>query len=861
MRTELWIDNISIDLEENTNIKYTLQVNDIADISSRQSSFTNQFTAPKTPKNVRTLKGLSLPSDSSNMPYLKPDCKLKHEGFDLIKKGWLKITESDDEYKLYTYSGLENFFKAIENKTLGNDLVLTEINHVKDVANVAASYAPGSPFKYFLADYNGQTHFLSDPNIINIDYLVPSVNVKYLWDKVHDRFNSPYSGGIFDSPEFKSLYITYPKAPNVSGLYKLISAGNNQQRYLENSPSMFMPLAIPNSTGGIPWRYSQYLDIAEDGNYKITFEVLTDNPAGTSNGALSFWLGVNSEGINPQDITNKVLLVNTNPKNFVSVNINRPLAAGSVLQIFMKKEYLGGPSYIDMGFLVRVEKIDKETVDFQDGLGDFLITDFMKVIFNRFGLTIFPNEDSNDLQYETISERVSTGDVIDWSDKYIERTSEEYVSRSYAQRNIFQYQYNDKEGSYYDGYLDVSNLNLDASKVLFKCKTYAPERIKTKFRLNVATEIDSDVFKFYEKQANDNPALQPNYKGLEKRFYFIRQSEGFHAVTIGSNTTNEQQIVPNALVGSFNGLDWQNILGKYYGDYAGIINESRRHDIDLDIDLVDTIQLDFSRLYYFKQEQQYYILNKLNFDSNTQKASGEFVRVKRKTETALVSIGVDIDWIDTNINSTSTWSHYQLIATIIGNPTYIWQTRLNSGVWVDVASNVTSFDYQFTFGINDVRVSYTNGVINGVSNIKSYERKIEQDPNKCYRFSFKSLSALPRTIDYVGTSGQITSTILNFANATEIQTLDAKAILSMGGATLVDQQIINCPAIVCKIYRISFFMGSGDSYTIDYIDCSGITRTETQYGPPGPGQNIEFDTCAREGTFSSTVGFTEVGTC
>src|SRR5690606_36951558 len=47
--------------------------------------------------------------------------------------------------------------------------------------------------------------------IVNIDYLIPSVNAKYPWDKVHEKYGFTYSGTIFSESDFTNLWITYPK--------------------------------------------------------------------------------------------------------------------------------------------------------------------------------------------------------------------------------------------------------------------------------------------------------------------------------------------------------------------------------------------------------------------------------------------------------------------------------------------------------------------------------------------------------------------------------------------------------------------------------------------------------------------------
>lgn len=853
MIIDLWVEGERLDLYSDATIKHTFQVNDISELKDRQTSFTNSFSAPKTNNNVRILKGLGLPSDTSRVPYLKPDCKMKYEGFDVIVKGWMNVTDTGDNYKIYLYSGIIEFFKAIENKTLGNDLDLSELNHIKDLSSVINSYSGNSPYRYFLADYNGQTHFLSNPDIINIDYLVPSVRLKYLWDKIHDQFNFPYDGEIFDSVDFNNFWLTFPKAPNISELYKLLTEANNSQIWQPNF-STYFPL-LPNSTAGAAWRYSQYLDVPEDGNYRIRFEVNVSNVFSNVN----FWMGINSEGIPLQNITNKLLLVSVSTSQTITKEFFISLTAGSVLQLFFEKG--GIPTALPIGFTfgIRIEKVNKEDVNFQDGLADFSIQDFVKEVINVHALTIFPKEHSNQLKYKTIAERVRTAEVIDWSDKYIERTNEEYISTNYAQRNFFQYQYNDKEGTYYDGYIDVSNQNIAASKTIFKSRTYAPERIKTKFFLNNLTEIDADVFKFYEKQPDDNPSNAPKYKGLEKRFYFMKQVPGSHSVVIGSEATNESQSISTAVVGSFNGLDWQNLLGKYYGDYTTILNDSRLHTIDLDCNIIDMIHLDFEKLYYFRQEQQYYLLNKINFD--LKKSPGEFIRVKRVVDAALINLGVAIDWIDGNINTTTTRSNYDAVATITGTPTYTWQKRLNNSPWTDLSANITNINLLFGFGLNEFRVSYTNGIDSGFSNSIYYERKVEVDPTKCYRFDFTSLQALPRTIEFINHLGQSTSTILNFASPTEVKSLVAKQIINSGGATFVNQVVVDCPVVPCFSYEASKYAGSGDDLWVEYIDCDGFHQYSSQMGT-GVGQFLTIGPfCAKEGTVSTNGNLNELGIC
>lgn len=95
---------------------------------------------------------------------------------------------------------------------------------------------------------------------------------------------------------------------------------------------------------------------------------------------------------------------------------------------------------------------------------------------------------------------MSQAPVEDWSDKYVERESESYVFQDYAQKNIFSYQYNDKDSNYHDGYILINNANLKDKKTVFKSKHYSPERDLTQFYLGSVGSKFLRIFKMYDKE-------------------------------------------------------------------------------------------------------------------------------------------------------------------------------------------------------------------------------------------------------------------------------------------------------------------------------------------------------------------------
>ena len=108
--TQIFFNGIPLDLYPDKKLKYTIQANDIAEVKDRQATYTNSYNIPKTAHNVETLGGLGIPSDTSPFPYQKPECMVCIDGFPIMVKGWLNIKSTEEEYKVYIYAGIIDFF-------------------------------------------------------------------------------------------------------------------------------------------------------------------------------------------------------------------------------------------------------------------------------------------------------------------------------------------------------------------------------------------------------------------------------------------------------------------------------------------------------------------------------------------------------------------------------------------------------------------------------------------------------------------------------------------------------------------------------------------------------------------------------
>lgn len=212
----LYINGQLAELDAGQVIAQTKQVNDINSLENRQTGYTNKFNLPKTATNIRLMNFLTLSGNDSDIPYQKNQCSLYSDnGECFVYNGWAVITDGGDSYEAIIYDGIIDLYKAIENKNLSS-LDLSEINHTKNIENVSRSWAAlnGLNYRYILADYNGRkgyTPLFSSTERVDIDYLVPSINVAWLWHTIFTTHNITYNGAVFKTQQFKNLWLTYPK--------------------------------------------------------------------------------------------------------------------------------------------------------------------------------------------------------------------------------------------------------------------------------------------------------------------------------------------------------------------------------------------------------------------------------------------------------------------------------------------------------------------------------------------------------------------------------------------------------------------------------------------------------------------------
>jgi hypothetical protein len=607
---KLIINGFDIELTDKQVISRTLQVNDILKLSDRQSNYTNSFSVKRTPKNERTFELLGIVGATSILPYRKNECYLyTDDGECMVYKGWAVIQSTDNDYKINIYDGNIDLYKAIENKSLG-DLDLTELDHNKLLSTVVNSFTANLNYKYIVADYNG--NMIYNTNRINIDYLVPSAKVSYLWNKVFDTYGFTYSGSVFNTIDFTNLWLTYPKFSEITQTPVSIFEGTTQS-IVDNQPVLPFQFNQSIVTDTIQDVNKQEFIISTAGTYRIE---LNDLGGGSISYQIGDWANqflYNLEYNTPIIYKNGVQIGTAND-DYIDVN----LIAGDVIAIdYGYPDNLGQNNILGVNYLgtfqstLIIKEFQGVPISFSNELKDFSIRDFITEILNRFGLTPFKDKYENHYKFLTLQELLQNNQIIDWSrekNKFVEKLSERYIFGSYAQQNNFTYKYNDTESDYYNSEILIENVNLQDNKVVVNSKVYAPE----KEEVLLIHDLKTNVYKMWNKEIKEDGSI--SYKGLQKRYYLMREdSHTFTSATqIGSQSLSTHQTITTIPVESFYNLRMEDIIRLYYSNIGNILNYSKLIDATIYLNESDISNIDFSKLFWIKELNSYFLLNKVN---------------------------------------------------------------------------------------------------------------------------------------------------------------------------------------------------------------------------------------------------------
>jgi len=641
---ELIINGKSIELlKKGQDIKYTRQIADVFDIASVSSSYTNSFNIPKTPKNTEIFEHLGIVGDQSTIPYTKIPVTVRNQGFDLITEGWLNVSDTTEVYRISIIDGMVDFFKAIENKTLGVDLDLSNFQHTKSMETIINSF-DNEYYNYIVADFGAKNFIVSffpTEYAINIDYLVPSFSVKKIMELIFSTFGYTYESEELDN-FMDGLFITYPTPPLFESTDSDLIATLNKESWSSNQfLQQGSKYYIPSEQN---WDSSTITEgaLVNDRIYSIQQTDTYTLDISVEAYALYTTFG---DAYRPCIVDvykngETIISFETNPNEPVQRQLNIFLQAGDQISILMYVtvfsygtgfDYKVLNSFRHNSTVFQFSRVTQGDVNPSNAFKTFKIKDFFKEMLYRTGLTPFADNITKKITFIPISQRIDTQNAIDWTDKYVRRKKEIYLKNSYAQKNLFKMKYNDGYENINDGIINVNNKNIEEEKTLATSLMYSPIDGTTEFRPISGARISTAILPMFTKELSEGDDGDPiiEYKKMDNRFYLIRRNTVTdRAWKLKSEIVPDEDIVEQIHFATTERTLLGQLISENFSAYEKIFNNFRSHDIEIAIGLEEILNLDLTRAYYFKQEAGFYILNKLPYqDGETQ--TGEFVRINQ----------------------------------------------------------------------------------------------------------------------------------------------------------------------------------------------------------------------------------------
>lgn len=118
--TLIYINGELVDLYPGTIVATTFKAFEIGDLTSRNSTYTNQFRLPKTETNKRIFGFADNIKSGTTFPYTRYTGKIVQNGIEVLAGAAVRLTESNEYFNIEFFSGAFNFFDLLGERTLSD---------------------------------------------------------------------------------------------------------------------------------------------------------------------------------------------------------------------------------------------------------------------------------------------------------------------------------------------------------------------------------------------------------------------------------------------------------------------------------------------------------------------------------------------------------------------------------------------------------------------------------------------------------------------------------------------------------------------------------------------------------------------
>jgi hypothetical protein len=660
-----------LDLDSGTIISTTKRVANIGTLE-RQSSFTNKLNLPATANNLAAI-GMIQGSDNSTKKYIKQLGTVAANGIEIMNAAQFSFESLGERIEVLINSDNAVFYDLIK-KTNLREIDLIDLDHLwtktEMINSIGNTFEDG--YIYAIHDSGVQSEFVG---VLNCFGIVPSIFVKYLFQKIGETFGYTFYGSIWEESFFEKLLM-----PMINCKTGARNIEELKCKFISNTPKTYIsnPLAfnfnfedydlIENTEGGAfvdkwnvtPNGFFYYLQIP--GNYRLVLDYdITITEAFPGNGvSAGFQLNVfrtlngsidSIDGFPFNTFQTGVagnhtgqIIVNCAFEDFIETTLNPNTTGSENTNVYAFIEVLNAPgSFANNSLTINsltfnVEQITDAKVshynrlyNIQESLPNWTCGKFVKEISNLFGLIPVVNEFDKTIRLMSFNELNENKSIAkQWQNKIDLTNNPLYTFKidGYGQINTFEY----KPDSTFGFSIEIENESLPKEI----------DYIKSDFNYSTFSRILNKTFNtIFLDNYNSEFRLTQNfsYDGLLKfnekpriAFLFTQNTEVNYA-SFGETIVTENTNIP--FLGfeaqsfqDFN-LDWAYLYPTFYQNlFQGITNNILKIELDFRLTEFDIQDFDFSIPIYLENPSGFYYVQEIkDFTSSSESTSVELLRI------------------------------------------------------------------------------------------------------------------------------------------------------------------------------------------------------------------------------------------
>jgi len=647
---QVLIEDKLIDVVDET-IDIDYRIFDLATLGTIESDKSLPIVAPFTQANNRAFGHLNDFATENNKPKRKLKASVLEDGAPIMQNAIARITKTGNGYELEIGAGNYSLFESIRNLKL-QDLDWLEYDHFWTLENVHASRNNTAGYIYLATDYFADPATALIDNIdrvIRADYIYPATFVHTILTKIGEYTGIKLVGDFLESSEFKSLVLPFSRTDYVRN--------NKASRYLIDVSTPVTDTIGNGVLGGLIFNVIN----SPQENY------FTASTASNYGGQLQFADQVRVKGrikmnINNGSGSNRVLTISRTESRFLGISgafqqflTTVPLPPGSTYyeydfegvaennedrqQITFSFSTDGFNVTVDAGAnltiyeatILRGQEIKYNTpfgnsktinyVTLSSAMPDMNCGDLLKALGNMFGLIFQYDGLTNTVKVERFRKLYENQAIAeDWTDKInMPSVAVEYELGNYGQLNRMLLDNPDTLDRLLGSYtFTIDNEHLDPEIEVFKLPFQYTESV---LRLEDLAIASIPILQAEEDPDNPGQYIYSLGGDTRPRILALKQLTptgdplDYYDGTATLSSTN----VPVGYffdAGQAFNLDLNSLINTYNPERIGMLQKSRKANMQVDLKLTDMVNLDFFVPVYVRTWGKYFAKHKVNRRGN-----------------------------------------------------------------------------------------------------------------------------------------------------------------------------------------------------------------------------------------------------